>query len=55
MNKILKLGIKNKLEVWIYKLRKESRCFHFTMCEIDKMIEISLWYVNILIIWGIKI
>lgn len=49
---MIKLGIEDKIELWAYKLRKNYREFGFSFWSLNKVIEISLWYWNIFIIWG---
>jgi len=40
------------MNILIYKLRKNYRMFGFSYCGIAKFLEISLWFFNIVVMWG---
>ena len=40
------------MKILIYKLKKEFRAFGYGYYGVAKTLEISLWFFNIIILWG---
>lgn len=40
------------MTILIYKLRKNYREFGFDYSKISQLFEVSLWYFNVIVMWG---